>query len=732
MPRYHIKDLKKVSKTETICLKNTPKKVKDSVSLSAMDKTKVNLKSFERSHKKVWTLKPDRNMDGIHFKNKKNNFHLVPKEKILNPPGNRLGSTVRIAVSGLIIMLLINFVNVFGNGSDFKNILVSRASTGLNNLMAGVNEGKTMGMTRAEEEFVKAEKQFNSALEEISFLKTSTAFADDQNLKSLEYLLQAGKNISEAGKLFSGSAQNLQTWPDLFVQTNRNIVLNNSTEQTEASPSNKSLTDILAIDLQNVELAIQKISEANDNLNKVNATFLPAEYREALPQIKENLNKLNAFLNNISSHFPAILELLGDRYPHRYLILLQNDTESRPTGGFIGSIMIVDINDGVVTKADFHDVYKYDGQLNEHIDAPEDIEQITSEWRLRDSNYSPDFAISAEKAAWFLQKSKGPSVDSVIAINQSAIGDLVAEMGPIEVEGLNYPIDSNNFQFILGYLIESKQFGENNPKEILTHTIRAFRKKIIEHNNPQSLLALLSYEIRDQKIMFYSRDKEVQALFEELRLTPHQAVLEEGEDYMQVVATSIGGNKSDLYMTQTLHHNTIIDPVGEIIDELSITRSHHWETGEIARWNNILNKFGFGAMPEHLISILGNSTNKSSVKVYVPLGSELQNTVGIDADSVITRHDSELQKTYFLFQMSVEPGREQSISLRYKIPTTLNLYSADMYRFTAEKQLTIVPTELKKDLTVSPGLSILKNNQKGISLPEKLRDEYKLRAVIAR
>lgn len=732
MPRYHIKDLKKVSKTETICLKNTSSKVKDSACNKPIDKTKVNLKPLERDHKKVWTVKPDRNMDGIRFKKKNNNFHLVPKEKILNPPSGRLGSTVRIAVSGLIIVLLINLVNVFGNGSNFKNVLVSRASTGLNNLMEGVSQGKTMGMTRAEEEFVKAEKQFNAALEDISFLKTSSTFADDQNIKSLEYLLQAGKDISEAGKLFSGSAQNLQTWPDLFVQINRDIVVNNSDKQPVAETNNKSLTDILAKDLQNVELAIQKISEANENLNKVNANFLPTEYRETLPQIKENLNKLNSFLQNISAHFPAILELLGDRYPHRYLILLQNDTESRPTGGFIGSIMIVDINDGIVTKADFHDVYKYDGQLHEHIEAPEDIEQITSEWRLRDSNYSPDFSISAEKAAWFLQKSKGPSVDSVIAINQSAIGDLVAEMGPIEVEGLEFPIDSNNFQFILGYLIESKQFGENNPKEILPHTIQAFRKKLLEHKNPQSLLALLSYEIRDKKIMFYSRDQEVQALFEELHLTPHQAFLEEGEDYMQVVATSIGGNKSDLYITQTLNHNTIIDPVGEIVDELSITRSHHWENGEIARWNNILGKFGFGAMPDHLISILGNSTNKSSIKVYVPLGSELQNTVGIDMDSVITRHDSELKKTYFLFQMAVEPGQEETVALRYKIPTKLDLYPADMYRFTAEKQLTIVPTELKKDLTISPGLGALKNNQNGIGLPEKLRDVYKLRVVIAR
>lgn len=84
-----------------------------------------------------------------------------------------------------------------------------------------------------------------------------------------------------------------------------------------------------------------------------------------------------------------MLELLGDRYPERYLVLLQNDSEARPTGGFIGSFMIVDINDGYITKMDFHDVYEFDGQLSEDIPAPEDIAKISKNWRLRDSNYSP-------------------------------------------------------------------------------------------------------------------------------------------------------------------------------------------------------------------------------------------------------------------------------------------------------------------------------------------------------
>ena len=102
----------------------------------------------------------------------------------------------------------------------------------------------------------------------------------------------------------------------------------------------------------------------------------------------------------------------------------------------------------------------------------------------------------------------------------------------------------------------------------------------------------------------------------------------------------------------------------------------------------------------------------------------------IDSKEVIVRHDSELQKTYFLFPMDTEPGAESTVSLRYSLPNPLRLFPVDMYRFTAQKQITLVPTHINKQLTIAPGLTLMKNNQEDMGIPEKLRDEYKLRAVI--
>lgn len=739
MVRYRVRDLTKVKQSEIISLKNPEQQGQSSQSAFSGEHL-LNLKAFQRHSPGQTQLRSNqtsRYIDNLSAPNGLKNYYLIPQERVIQSPASRFSSVIRVAASGLAIVLIINLINVFTGTLHFKSVLISSASSGFDNILAGVDQTQKLSHSEAESDFHAAQQDFNQALEKISFLRTSNVFSQESSVKSLENLLSAGKSLSEAGQLFAQSASNLQEWPTLFIQANRDLTLGKLNPDSLLPTQTPSLTDRLREDLTNVQEAAHKVSEAKAYLDQVQPGLLPGNYQEEIPQIKARLAKLESFLSGLADHFPAILELLGDRYPHRYLILLQNDTEARPTGGFIGSLMILDINDGLVTKADFHDVYKFDGQLHQDIEAPEEIAQITDNWRLRDSNYSPDFAISAEKAAWFLQKSKGPSVDTVIAINQSAIGEMLAEIGPIRVHPLKADLDTNNFQMILGYLIESKYYGEDNPKKILEQTIQAFKDKLLASYDPTLILNTVVRLIKDQKILFYSRDSKVQAFFDEFNLTPHQLPLEEGEDYLQVVATSIGGNKSDLYMTQNLTHTTLIDSEGVITDELSISRKHNWTGAELHRYEQTLEKFGFNGFPEHLQKILGKGDNKASIKVYLPLGAELENTVGIEQKDVIIRHNAELQKTTFLLEMNVPAGEEKTIMLRYKLPAKLKLAPADLYRFSAQKQLTLVPTQFKKVIELSPALTLVKANRQDSSTNThseeviNLRDEYRLRAVIA-
>lgn len=740
MKRYALSDIKAKKQIERLNLKNTEQSSAStnskkntssahSTDLRALSNTKSKCKTA-KSQRPVFISNSRSSLDSIYSDQPKESFHLIPAEKLTTKISNTLWSVSQLALAGFLIILLVNLVNVFQSAKQLKSVVVSRASSGVENLINGA-KNSTKDLQAGEQQFAEAQADFNFSLEKISFLSAKTPQSTQSNLSSVENILTAGKSISEAGQLFSKSAKNLQNWPTLFIQNNQNFFNNSQKNQQESTASNTaSLTDQLKSDLQNIDLAIEKLITASQLLQKTDPTTLPTQFQEELIKIQTKLADLIAFLNQVKQHIPAVLELLGDRYPHRYLILLQNDTETRPTGGFIGSLMILDLNDGLITKADFHDVYKFDGQLHENIPAPEDIASITENWRLRDSNYSPDFAISAEKAAWFLQKSKGPSVDTVIAVNQSIIADFLDALGPLEVDGLQQPLDSSNFQFMLSFLIESKHFGVSNPKVILEKTISAFRKKLVTIKNPQEIAQIVIKGALDQKIMLYSRDEQVRALFEDLHLTPHPVQIQENSDYLQVVATSIGGNKSDLYITQNITHQTYLNPDGEIIDEVTIARRHNWTQAELEKWNTIVQEFGFKEVPSYMQDLLGRGNNKSSIKVYVPLGAELIGSAGIDLSAIQTRSDVELSKTYFRYEQTVEAGLENSITLRYRLPYKLNLLAAGLYRFTAEKQLGLINTVLKKDLVLAPGLQELRANLDIDHRQIKLKQPFQFSAVI--
>ncbi|MFC1656321.1 DUF4012 domain-containing protein, partial [Patescibacteria group bacterium] len=422
------------------------------------------------------------------------------------------------------------------------------------------------------------------------------------------------------------------------------------------------------------------------------------------------LDELVVTVQEVQERIPAILNMLGDRYPHRYLVLLQNNTESRPTGGFIGSYLIVDVNDGYIEKAEFHDVYENDGQLHEFIEAPNEIAALTDNWRMRDSNYSPHFPLSAAKAAWFLEKEEGPGVDSVIVINQSILADLLTLTGPIEVEGLPAPLTSENYHTVLTYIVEAKLDGDQTPKDIIGRIIPQLQTKIYDSASFKSLFTVVQRGISQKYIMGWSKDENVQNFFHDIGMSGEVTTVKDDQDYFSLIAINVGGNKSDLYMNTEILHETMIEKTGDLSDKVTITRRHTWNPDVVLDWEKQLKPFGYSDLPDWLQNILGKGTNKSVIKLYLPAGVELEETIGIEKDQVTIGHDEELNKAFMYFTSEVAAQNESVITLRYKLPEPLKLGAADEYRLTVQKQPgALKDAKLTKRVIPDPRVSNFRN-----------------------
>lgn len=174
--------------------------------------------------------------------------------------------------------------------------------------------------------------------------------------------------------------------------------------------------------------------------------FIPPA-RAAGARVQESLTQARNSLSYAQSLLTLYPALSGFTEPKTYLVLLQNSSELRPGGGFIGSIGKLTFDQGILSDFTIQDVYVVDGQLKGHVAPPKPIAELLSQehWYLRDSNWSPDFLVSAQQAAWFYEKETRETVDGVIGLSLPLIQDVLAVTGPVLLSDYNDQITAENF-----------------------------------------------------------------------------------------------------------------------------------------------------------------------------------------------------------------------------------------------------------------------------------------------
>jgi len=218
--------------------------------------------------------------------------------------------------------------------------------------------------------------------------------------------------------------------------------------------TNETFNNILGDSVYDPSVASQEISVEMDrlyqNISSMQAQVIDAQ-KSNVWSAKYLLSKVsfdrvkNYFRQGkvLATNLPSIL---GKDKRRTYLILFQNNMELRPTGGFIGSFGLLTFDGGRMTDLTVNDVYSADGQLRGHVEPPIPIRYYLNEanWWLRDSNWDPDFQISAKRAEWFLDKEVNTQVDGVFAVDLKTVSEMLKVTGPIFLADYNLDITSDN------------------------------------------------------------------------------------------------------------------------------------------------------------------------------------------------------------------------------------------------------------------------------------------------
>ena len=267
---------------------------------------------------------------------------------------------------------------------------------------------------------------------------------------------------------------------------------------------------------------------------------------------------------------PVLPTILGHDGPRSYLLLAQNEDELRATGGFISGVGLLTVDNGNILALDFEDASPFDRQALIENSSVYDYpplplqELMGSDYLLlRDTNYWPDFPYSAEKAIELYQKVETETaVDGVIAIDQQFIAMLVEATGPINVAGTDTVITAANTvdSFRNAFNIKDGQsYAEwfNNRKAFLSTFSAAIRQKVEMEPASLDMVTLVRNmftALDERHLQLYVRNPEVTAVLTQL---DWDGRLENptGQDFLLVLDTNMGFNKSNLHMERTFTYD---------------------------------------------------------------------------------------------------------------------------------------------------------------------------------
>ena len=205
----------------------------------------------------------------------------------------------------------------------------------------------------------------------------------------------------------------------------------------------KTIPDLLP----KIDSISTQVKIVQDELSQINADRYPDNFqgkavKSQIKSVQSLVDEAATFIVNGKPFLESAPYLLGMDAPRTYLILFQNDKELRPTGGFMTAYAIMKVDKAKFNPVSSSDIYTLDAQYKPSIPAPAPIVTyikgpyvLSQNWRLRDMNWSPDFATSMQTFLPAVKQVGITNIDGVIAVDTQLLVNLLNVIGPIGVPG---------------------------------------------------------------------------------------------------------------------------------------------------------------------------------------------------------------------------------------------------------------------------------------------------------
>ncbi len=423
-------------------------------------------------------------------------------------------------------------------------------------------------------------------------------------------------------------------------------------------------------------------------------------------------------------------DALGFNGVRIYLLLFLNNTEMRPGGGFIGVYALLQLDKGTPHLLKVEGTEGFDKIAKTDFEATPPAPLIkylkVNRWYFRDSNWSPDFALSSQKSMeLFLKQGNTANVeniDGVIGFTPTVMEELLKISGPIKID--NQEFNAQNFTQKLEYEVEygyaQKGVEFKDRKAIIgamaTSLLSQLKFSLIKdwpkyYGVAQKMLA-------QKQIVIYATNENEENF---LAARGYGGTMRSTDsDYLLWADANLGALKTDAAIVRELTYNITPTGTGKFLAtaKMNFTHTGHFD------WRT--------------------SRYRDYVRIFVPAGSQLQSTDGqmdIEKSKVVGKVDSGIEngRQWFGAFIAVEPGKTAELSFNYYLPDNIvNAIKNNEYNLTVQKQIGTQATKLTlglnfgKNLVAAwPGEGLAKHGDSRYDLVSDLSEDRDFKVQLA-
>lgn len=390
--------------------------------------------------------------------------------------------------------------------------------------------------------------------------------------------------------------------------------------------------------------------------------ILPGDPGKKVDAAQKAIVQIDSLIGDSRPLIEVLPEIMGVSGERKYLVLLQNDKELRPTGGFITAYAIFRVNRGVIEPESSSDIYHLDATLLKKIPAPEPIVKYlpnVPDFNIRDSNISPDFYVSMKQFDNLYEfSSEKKEINGIIALNTQFVLDMIKVLGPIEANGQKYTTDEVEecacpqiIYELEKYADEPVAFEKGDRKGIIGVLMEEMMKKTFDAPKTTwpSILEVFLTSLQQKELLLYFKDTNSQQAVERINFAGR--IYEYDGDYLHINEANFGGAKSNMYLEQKVKQE-----IDEGKDD-NLTKKVTIEYKYPRRMDN--------CSLERKSGLCLAGIYRSWIRVYVPKGSTLIKSQGTEVVLTVTE---DLDKTVFEGFFTLRPEGTAKIELEYNVP----------------------------------------------------------------